>query len=94
MFTSILRLLVLALELWVQRELRKEELQLDYDEKEWNRLRELGTPESTVVADRLRKRIVRSVGVVGKFYVVSTPDSSTAGGPASADKGRDSQTTG
>lgn len=83
-FGAIIRLLTLALQLWVQRESRREELQLDADEKEWNRLRELGTPESTLSADRLRQRIVRGSGIVGQIGTLPTTDSSISKGPSNS----------
>lgn len=83
-FSAIIRLLTLALQLWVQRESRREELQLDADEKEWNRLRELGTAESTLSADRLRQRIVRGSGIVGQVGTLSTTNTEISKGSDSS----------
>lgn len=86
--TAILRLLTLVLELWVLRESRREQRELEQDEKEINRLRSLGDPASQLLADRLRARVLRSAGIVSKVYTEPTSSSSSVGQSNSPNEGR------
>lgn len=85
---DIFRLLVLALELWVQRESRREIRQLEEDEKEILRLRQLGDPASQLSADRLRARVTRGIGIVSRVDAKPAASSSSGERKAGDDKGR------
>lgn len=85
---SLFRLLVLCLELWVQRESRREVLELLNDEKELSRLRELGDPVSQLTADRLRARIIRGSGIVSRVYTQPAAGVENQSRADGSDKGR------
>ena len=86
--TALIRLLTVALELWVQRESRREEINLLSDENEIQRLRSLGDSASQLLADRLRQRITRGVGVIGKVNSLSAPGAIAGEGQAGSEQGR------
>lgn len=88
MWTYALRLIVVALELWVQRESRREQLNFEADEKELESLRTIGTADATLRADRVRKRLVRGQGIVASTYSLPASDSPSVGGPGNKDQGR------
>lgn len=91
---NLLRLLVLALELWVLREARREQRDLESDEQEIHRLRNLGDPISQLRADRLLARALRSAGVVSRVNNEPTTGSTPVGGSNSPNEGRPVDTQG
>lgn len=87
-FGNLLRLLVLALELWVLREGRREQLELEKDEQEIQRLRSLGDPISQLRADRLLARILRSAGIVSRVNAEPTAGPAPVSRPDNPNEGR------